>query len=120
MMLYPPAWRDRYGEEIAVLLDDSGGGLGAVLSLAWHALPAWIWPPEHLHDRDGRMRASLGTVLLAWSALIGISLVFVQLTQFQGFRPAGHPIISLATRSSTARWPCPRSALRRAGCHCGC
>jgi hypothetical protein len=94
MLLYPPAWRARYGEEIAVLLDDSGGGLGAVLSLVWHALPAWIWPPEHLHDRDGRMRASLGTVLLAWSALVGISLVFVQLTQFQGFRQAGHPIIS--------------------------
>jgi hypothetical protein len=94
MLLYPPAWRARYGEEIAVLLDDSGGGLGAMLSLVWHALPAWIWPPEHLHDRVGRMRASLGTVLAAWSALVGISLVFVQLTQFQGFRPAGHPIIS--------------------------
>jgi len=94
MLLYPPAWRARYGEEIAVLLDDSGGGLGALLSLVWHALPAWIWPPEHLHDRDGRMRASLGTVLIAWSALVGISLVFVQLTQFQGFTPAGHPIIS--------------------------
>ncbi len=94
MLLYPPAWRARYGDEIAILLDDSGGGLGAVLSLTWHALPAWIWPPEHLHDRDGRMRASIGTVLLAWSALVGISLVFVQLTQFQGFTPAGHPIIS--------------------------
>jgi hypothetical protein len=93
-LLYPPAWRARYGEEIAVLLDDSGGGAGAVLSLVWRALPAWIWPPEHLHDRAGRMRASLGTVLAAWSALAGISLVFVQLTQFQGFMPAGHPIIS--------------------------
>jgi hypothetical protein len=93
MLLYPPAWRARYGDEIAALVDDTGGGLRAVVSLAWHALPAWVLPPEHLHDRDSRMRASLGTVLLAWSALVGISLVFVQLTQFQGFRPAGHPLI---------------------------
>jgi hypothetical protein len=93
LRLYPRDWRARYGEEIDVLLDDTGGGLRAALSLAWHAVPAWIWPPEHLHDRDGRLRAALGGVLGAWSALVGISLVFVQLTQFQGFRPAGHPII---------------------------
>ncbi len=93
LLLYPPAWRARYGEEVCVLLDESGAGPGAALSLALRALPAWIWPPEHLHDRTGRMRASLGGVLLAWSALVGISLVFVQLTQFQGFRPAGHSIV---------------------------
>jgi hypothetical protein len=93
LLLYPPAWRERYVEEVGAFLDDTGGGLRAVLSLAWRALPAWIWPPEHLHDSDDRMRASLGTVLLGWAALVGISLVFVQLTQFQGFRPAGHPIV---------------------------
>jgi hypothetical protein len=93
LLLYPPAWRARYGEEICVLLDDSGAGAGTVLSLAWRALPAWIWPPEHLQDRPERMRASIGGVLLAWSALVGISLVFVQLTQLQGFRPAGHPTV---------------------------
>ena len=93
LLLYPRAWRARYGEEIAALLDDTGGSMRAAVSLACHAVPAWIWPPKHLHDRDDRMRASLGTVLLAWSALVGISLVFVQLTQFQGYRPAGHPII---------------------------
>ncbi len=93
LLLYPPAWRARYEEEICALLSDSDGGLRAVLSLAWRAVPAWIWPPKHLHDRESRMRASLGTVLLAWSALVGISLVFVQLTQLQGFRPVGHPIV---------------------------
>jgi uncharacterized membrane protein YozB (DUF420 family) len=95
LRLYPPAWRDRYGAEICAFLDDSGGGFGAILSLAWRAVPAWIWPPQHLHDRASRMRASLGAVSLAWSALVGVSLVFVQLTQLQGFRPAGHPIVGL-------------------------
>jgi hypothetical protein len=93
LLLYPRAWRARYGEEVAVLVEDTGGSVRTVLSLAWHAVPTWIWPPRHLHDMDDRMRASLGTVLAAWSALVGVSLVFVQLTQFQGYRPAGHPII---------------------------
>ena len=48
------------------------------------------------------------TVLLAWSALVGISLVFVQLTQFQGFRPAGHPIVGWCYADHRrALWPCP-------------
>jgi hypothetical protein len=93
LALYPPSWRARYGEEVHALLDESGGGLGAVASVAWRALPAWIWPPAHLYDRPARMRASLSTGLLAWSFLVGLGLVFAQLTQFQRFRTHSHPII---------------------------
>ncbi|MGH3228772.1 MAG: hypothetical protein ACRDOA_09355 [Streptosporangiaceae bacterium] len=92
LALYPPSWQARYGDEVHALLRD-GGGLRDVASLAWRALPAWIWPPAHLYDRPARMRASLSTGLLAWSFLTGLGLVFAQLTQFQGFHPAGHPII---------------------------
>jgi hypothetical protein len=91
--LYPPAWRARYGAELAALLEDSGGGIAAALSVAWRAIPAWIWPPRHLHDRDARMRASLGTLLVAGAMLTGIGLVFAQLTQLQGLRLPGHPIV---------------------------
>jgi hypothetical protein len=42
------------------------------------------------------MRASLSTGLVAWSFLTGLGLVFAQLTQFQGFHPAGHPIINVS------------------------
>jgi hypothetical protein len=96
LALYPPSWRARYGDEVHALLDESGGGLRAVASVAWRALPAWIWPPAHLHDRPAQMRASLATGLMAWSLLTGLGLVFAQLTQFQGFRPPGHPIIPMA------------------------
>jgi len=92
LALYPPSWRVRYGDEMHALLQESGG-LRDVASVAWRALPAWIWPPAHLHDRSARMRASLSTGLLAWSFLAGLGLVFAQLTQFQGFDPVGHPII---------------------------
>ncbi len=68
---------------MSALLDDSGGGLAAVASVAWRALPAWICPPRHLRDRPARMRASLATALLAWSMLAGLGLVFAPLTQLQ-------------------------------------
>jgi len=96
LALYPPSWRVRYGDEVRALLEDSGGGLAAVASLAWRALPAWFWPPRHLHDRPARMRASLGTALMFWSMLTGLGLVFAQLTQFQGLDVPGHPEVRWA------------------------
>jgi hypothetical protein len=96
LALYPPAWRARYGDEVRAFLDDSGGGPAAVASIAWHALPAWAAPPRHLHDRAGRMRASLSTALLSWSMLAGLGLVFMQLTQMQGLAAPGHPQVRWA------------------------
>lgn len=96
LALYPPSWRARYGDEVRALLDDSGGGLAAIASVAWRALPAWIWPPRHLYDRPARMRASLGTALMAWSMLMGLGLVFAQLTQLQGLSAPGHPEVRWA------------------------
>ncbi len=96
LALYPPSWRARYGDEVRALLDDSGGGLAAVASIAWRALPAWIRPPRHLHDRPARMRASLGTALMAWSMLVGLGLVFAQLTQLQDLSAPGHPEVRWA------------------------
>jgi hypothetical protein len=93
LALYPAAWRGRYGDEVLGLLDDSGGGLGAVASIAWQALPMWVCPPGHLHDADARMRASISTVFAAWSFLTGLALVFVMFTQQQGFAPPDHPVV---------------------------
>jgi hypothetical protein len=93
LRLYPPAWRARYESEVLALLDDTGGGLAAAVGLAWRALPAWIWPPWQVHDRDARIRASLGTVLGAGAMLAGVCLVFAQLTQFQSFRAHGSPVV---------------------------
>ncbi len=93
LMLYPPAWRERYRDEVRALLEDTGSGPAAAASLAVRAVPAWVNPPRHLHDREARMRASVGTVLLAWSALTAVGIVFIQLTQLQGFRAPGHPLV---------------------------
>jgi MFS family permease len=96
LALYPPSWRARYEDEVLVLIEDSGGRLGTVASVAWRALPAWIWPPRHLHDRSARMRSSLATALFSWSMLIGLGLLFAQLTQLQGFTAPGHPAVRWA------------------------
>ena len=96
LALYPPSWRSRYADEVGALLDESGGGPAAVASLAWRAVPAWIWPPRQLHDRPARMRASVVTTLMAGSMLAGLGLVFAQLTQLQGFRVPGHPVVGWA------------------------
>ena len=98
--LYPAAWRVRYADEVRVYLADSGGGPRAAASLAWRAIPAWIWPPRHLHDGPARTRASLATVLAAWALLAGLAAVFVQLAQDQPAGQetalAGHPVIAWA------------------------
>ena len=96
LALYPPSWRARYADEVGALLDESGGGPAAAASLAWRAVPAWIWPPRQLHDPSARMRASVVATLIAWSMLAGLGLIFAQLTQLQGFRVPGHPVIGWA------------------------
>jgi cytochrome b subunit of formate dehydrogenase len=93
LALYPPSWRDRYADEVRALLDDSGAGPGAVASLAWRALPAWIWPPAQRHDRPARVRSHLATALMAGAMLAGLGLVFAQLTQLQHYPAPGHPLI---------------------------
>ena len=97
LTLYPPAWRARYGVEVRALLDDSGGGALAAASLAWHAVPAWVWPPRQLHDQPARIRSSLATTGIAWALLAGLGAVFAQLAQeqrsSQGPTLAQHPVI---------------------------
>jgi hypothetical protein len=82
---------------LRALLEDSGAGVRAAATLAWHAVPAWVRPSRNLYDRPERMRASLGTVLAAWAVLAGLAAVFVQLTQAQGSTQhltlARHPVI---------------------------
>jgi hypothetical protein len=98
LSLYPPAWRARYSDEVLALLEESGAGVRAAASLAWHAVPSWACPPRHLHDRRERMWASLATVGMAWALLAGLGAVFVQLAQAQGQVQAPtlarHPVIT--------------------------
>lgn len=44
--LYPRTWRRRYGDEVAVLLDDSPPGIRVGADLVRGALDAWLHPPS--------------------------------------------------------------------------
>lgn len=90
---YPPAWRERYGDEVRALLDDCGADLRTVAGLTGQAVLAWAWPPRHLYDRPARVRGSVATMLVAWTMLGGLGLVFAQLTQFQDAVSPQHPFI---------------------------
>lgn len=83
LRLYPAAWRARYGDEVCALLEDSGADLRTIASLALQAVPMRIWPPRHLYDPPGRMRASLATAGVAWTVLAGLAAVFASFTQTQ-------------------------------------
>lgn len=110
LALYPPAWRDRYRDEVLALLAESGSGPRAAASLAWHAVPAWICPPRHLHaDPSARMRSSLATVLLSWSVLACFGLAFAQLAQLKGavppvVTPWSHPAVPVTAYTEIVVW----------------
>lgn len=99
---YPTAWRERYGDEVRALLDDCGADLRTVAGLTGQAVLAWAWPPRHLYDRPARIRGSVATMLVAWTMLAGLGLVFAQLTQFQQAVSPEHPFIGWLYRAFDA------------------
>jgi len=46
LKLYPPAWRERYEEEMAALLDEQKAGKRSVVDLVRGAADAWIIGPR--------------------------------------------------------------------------
>lgn len=103
--LYPREWRERYGDELAVVLEDRPPGLGDSLDLLLGALDA------HLHHEGVAFHGtskekprmairsvhpvlllamSLGTLLVACGVIIGvISLANPDPLRWAGWGPAG-------------------------------
>ena len=95
---YPPAWRDRYGDEFVACVEDTLGETGARLTarmqvsiacagLRERALRAGLagdqLPP------DGRVRAGALLVLCAWAAFVVAGVAFSKLSeQFDTAVPA--------------------------------
>jgi hypothetical protein len=78
VLLYPPSWRARYGEEFRALLDDTGAGLRQIADVVPAAAAAWIRPPRHLHDREARLRTTVTVVLNAWSVMAAGAVLFAK------------------------------------------
>lgn len=99
--LYPQAWRERYGEEMAALLEDDPPGPRGALSLLAGAGDA------HLRPRDGwrtsasalvRVRLSLTAMFSCWIALSVLGMAFRKETEEASFSSAAaqHPLLAIA------------------------
>lgn len=99
--LYPHAWRARYGEELAALIDDDPPGVRGAATLLAGACGAHLRPPPQLAastPASVRMRTSIAAVFICW---VGISLAgggFQKETEGAPFASAAlqHPLLGYA------------------------
>jgi hypothetical protein len=104
LALYPPAWRSRYGDEVHALLDESGGGVRAIASVAWHALPAWIRPAGPRLDAL-RILAAYGTVVDAAQLAVCQQLRRLNLTIWYDLYAERLPELRPRSAELLAAWP---------------
>lgn len=76
LRLYPRAWRERYGDEMLALVEQSGGGWRCTASLVSGAVREWV----HAAAGDtwaGRVAAALAVVSAELMVAVSILLLFV-------------------------------------------
>ena len=92
---YPPDWRERYGEELASLIDSGSGGGRVSLRVALDVIRAGL--AQRLHSSgllgddvppEQRLRAGLLLVLSAWAVFVVAGLGFAKTAeQWQAVTP---------------------------------
>ena len=92
LALYPSAWRERYGEEMSALLEESAPNLAATLDLARGALLAHLHPLARTRPLE-RARGSVVGVLGSFIAFCFLGAGFAKTTE--NFDDAGrlHPLL---------------------------
>jgi hypothetical protein len=66
---YPPSFRERYGAELAALVEDTGAGPGVCWDVAVGAAAAWVRPAftgEPAERARRRVQAGLSSTWVAW------------------------------------------------------
>lgn len=118
LRLYPPAWRERYQDEVEALLDQHAVTLVTILDLFWGALDARLDPAftsERMFRPMSRLRTSMIVVFCAYAAFTLGFLAFQRLTfpyssvnpytyvEFAGYSPP-HPEIGIAMNIIIIAW----------------
>lgn len=91
LALYPLAYRRRYGEEMAALVEEQGASPRAVADLARGAVSAHLRPEPAVArtlGRDDRVRLGVSAVLLCWVLFATAILAFAKTTEGPAFRAA--------------------------------
>jgi hypothetical protein len=96
LALYPFAYRQRYGEEMRALLDETGADARAVLDLGRGALIAHLRPAVRAVDAENRLRLSTKGILLCWVFFAAAGLGFYKTLEGAAFTALGdaHPTLS--------------------------
>ena len=92
--LYPPSWRERYGEEYVSVLTELPASPRTVFDALNGATDAWLSPSGVVLRGRVRIRASLSVVWAAWIVLAAGALIFGQSTEDRPFHHANvvHPL----------------------------
>lgn len=92
--LYPPSWRERYGEEYVSVLTEIDASPRMVCDALVGAADAWLSPSGVVLRGRVRMRASVSVVWAAWTVLAAGALIFGQSTEDRPFDHANvvHPL----------------------------
>ncbi len=95
LSLYPEAWRDRYGEEMSALLDETPPSITATLDLLRGAVTA------HLRPLAGstpavRARGTIAHVLGCFIVFCVFGLGFAKTTENYGYTEHVHPLLGIS------------------------
>ena len=92
LVLYPLAYRRRYGAEIEALIEDSGSSPRVVADLLRGALAAHLRPSAAVDaelDPGERVRISIGSILLCWVFFAAAGFGLYKTTEGADFSHAG-------------------------------
>ncbi len=101
LVLYPLAYRRRYGREMEALVEDSGASPASVLDLLRGALWAHLRPEPALDIElgpDDRVRLGLGSILLCWVVFTVAGIGLYKTTEGHSFATVGdaHGVVGTA------------------------
>ncbi len=95
LSLYPEAWRERYGEEISALLDDTPPSLGATVDLLRGALLAHLRPLAASAPQT-RARGTIASVLGCFIVFCAFGAGFAKTTENYDYIEHLHPLLGVS------------------------
>ncbi len=95
LSLYPEAWRDRYGEEISALLDQTPASITGTVDLLRGALSAHLRPLASSAPA-ARARGSIAHVLGCFIVFCAFGLGFAKTTENYDYIEHVHPVLGIS------------------------
>ena len=101
LRLYPTAWRDRYADEFAALLDDCPPSPALIFDVLLGGLDARLRCSAltgKVLDMAARLRSTAIAVFCAYIAFVVAGIGYQKMSEYEDFTAAGeaHPLIGLA------------------------